>query len=147
MIKRTFAVILVISMLFAACPVVPITSASDVIPEEINASNYLSSYSATLYSTGTTGKLKLAYQVYAKNYMTKVGIYSMVVRNSDGSVYQTIWGSVANGLQASNALYHVGTYNLSLISGHSYYCVVTVIAKNSSGSDTRTITTSLVTCP
>ncbi len=146
MIKRIVSICLVAVLILAACPLK--VSANENPSDDINASSYLNSYAATLYSQGETGKLELSYQVYAKNYMTSVGIYKIVVRNANGSVYKTIWGTTTNGLLGSNAWYHCDEYTITgLVSGNQYYCSVTVIAENSSGGDTRTITTSLVTCP
>lgn len=145
MIKRVSLILLAVALLISALPLY--SSAVAPVGDEIEASNYLTSYAAVLYSEGTTGKLKLWYQVYAKATMTEVGVYKIVVRKSDGTLVRTIWGSTANGLMATNSVFHSGTYTLSLTSGTTYYCVVTVIAKNSSGSDTRTVTTAAVTCP
>ena len=80
--------------------------------------------------------------------MNTIGVYKIVVRKSDGTLNRTVWGSTANGLLKANDWRHFGTYTISgLTSGTTYYCTVTVIASDSSGGDTRTITTSLVTCP
>lgn len=144
--KRVLSTFLVIIMLISALPV----ASHAVVPgeDEIDASNYLTGYGTTLYSDGTAGKLKLWYEVYAKATMSSVGVSKIVVKKSNGTIERTIWGSTANGLQVANDWCHLGTYTISnLTSGTSYYCVVTVIAGNSSGADTRTITTSLVTCP
>lgn len=146
MIKRIIPICLTVVLILSVFSTM--LSANEVPSDEINASNYLNSYAATLYSEGITGQLELSYQVYAKNYMTSVGVYKIVVRNSNGTIYKTIWGSTANGLLASNAWYHCDDYTITgLVSGNTYYCSVTVIAENSSGGDTRTVTTSLVTCP
>lgn len=145
MTKKMLAGMLAFAILLSIVPMAVYAQAPE--GDDINASYYLSSYGVLLYSNGTSGKLKLDYEVYATNTMNTVGVYKIVVRKANGSVYKTIWGSTANGLEASNTWYKVGTYTLSLASGNSYYCDVTVIAANASGSDTRTITTSLVTCP
>lgn len=145
MIKRVSTIFLAVVLLLSALPFN--TSAANPVEDEIEASNYLTSYAAVLYSDGTTGKLKLWHQVYAKAAMSEVGVYKIVVKKSNGTVVRTIWGSTANGLLAANSVYHSGVYNLSLTSGTTYYCVVTVIAQNSSGADTRTVTTAAVTCP
>ena len=146
MIKKVISLSLALVLLICAFPVT--SHAVAPVQDEIEASYYLSEYGATLYSDGTTGKLKLAYQVYAKSTMSLVGVYRITVKKSDGTVVKTIWGSTTNGLLKANYWCHFGTYTITgLTSGTTYYCVVTVIAKNSSGSDTRSITTSLVTCP
>ena len=146
MTKRVLSILLVCAMLFTTLPM----TSHAVLPEhdEIDASNYLSGYGATLYSEGATGELKLWYEVYAKATMSSVGVSKIVVKKSNGTIVRTIWGSTTNGLLAANYWFHNGTYTISgLTSGTSYYCVVTVIAGNSSGADTRTVTTTAVTCP
>jgi hypothetical protein len=145
MSKKLCSIALALVLLVTACPFA--ASANEVVPDEIDASYYLSMYGAYLYSTGTPGKLKLAFQVYATGTMTKVGIYRILLRKSDGTVNQTIWGSTTNGLQAANTWFHTGDYTMTMVSGDTYYCTVTVVAQNSSGGDTRTITTNVITCP
>lgn len=143
--KRVLTILLVFALLLSALPVT--TNAAGPDEDEIEASNYLTLYGATLYSEGITGELKLWYQVCARETMNSVGISKILVKKSNGTIVQTIWGSTANGLLAANSIFHSGTYSLNLTSGNTYYCVVTVIAKNSGGSDTRTVTTTTLTCP
>jgi len=63
---------------------------------------------AILYATGTTGKLTLEFDVTAAGIMTRVGVYSIVVRNNDGTIHSTVWGSTANGLLKANTRCHAG---------------------------------------
>ena len=114
---------------------------------DTKASSYLNMYTASLSSKGITGKLTLAYQVFATRDMEKVGVWGIIVRNNDGTIYQIIWGTTANGLSTTNTWYHYGSYTLNLTSGNSYYCSVIFIAEDSNGGDTRRITTQHVTCP
>lgn len=144
MTKKIIALFLVAALLVAALPASVLAEKAE--PENTRASSYLSAYS-TYLKAGTAGKLRLPFVVQATGMMTQVGIFSIVVRNSDGSIYQTIWGSTANGLLKANGFYHTGVYTLNLISGNSYYCTVKFIAKDASGSDTRSMITSVVTCP
>lgn len=111
------------------------------------ASSYLSMYGAELYTTSTSGKLDLNFQVVATGTMDSVGVMSIIVRNNNGTIHSTIWGSTANGLLDSNTWLHAGDYTLNLTSGNTYYCTVVVIARDANGSDTRKITTSRVVCP
>ena len=142
--KRILALCLVITLLIAALPVC--ASAEDAEPEDTRSSAYLDMYSAIL-STSTTGHLKVTDLVYATDYMSAVGVFSITVRNNDGTIHQIIWGSTANGLLKANAWYHGGTYTLNLVSGNTYYCTVKIIARDANGGDTRTVTTAHVTCP
>lgn len=146
MTKRMLAAFLAFVLLICVFPVT--SQAAAPSQDEIEASYYLTEYGATLYSEGITGKLKLWYEVYATGTMTSVGVYKIVLKKSNGTIVRTIWGSTANGLLGANKSSHFGTYTISnLTSGTTYYCVVTVIARNSSGSDTRSVTTAAVTCP
>lgn len=145
MVKKILTTVLVLALLLASIPFASFGAAPD--QDEIEASNYFTAYGATLYSDGTTGKLKLWHEAYAKDTMNNIGVYKILVKKSNGTLVRTIWGSTANGLQATNNWYHYGTYTLSLTSGTTYYCVVTFVAGNSSGADTRTVTTTAVTCP
>ena len=140
----------VISVLLAFVIVasfLPYSSFADEEPNNPKASSYLNMYSASLSSKGVTGKLNLAFQVFATHNMSKVGVWGVYVRNSDGSIYQYIWGTTGNGLIATNTWFHAGSYTLNLISGNTYYCSVIVVAEDANGSDTRMITTQTVTCP
>lgn len=142
--KRIISIAL--ALILAITMVSPVIAAEPE-PDDINASNYLTAYGAYLYSDGTHGKLKLSYEVYATNYMSSVGVYKIEVRKSNGTLYQTIWGSTSNGLLATNAIQKTGVYTLNVTAGSSYYCKVTVIAEDSAGADTRTVRTGTVACP
>lgn len=111
------------------------------------ASSYLNMYRASLCPSGTSGKLALDFEVVATGYMDSVGVFGIFVRNNDGTIHSTIWGSTANGLLDSNTWMHAGEYTLNLTSGNTYYCTVIVVASDANGGDTRKITTSRVVCP
>lgn len=118
--------------------------------DELNdtkASSYLNMYTASLSSKGITGKLTLAYQVFATHNMDKVGVFGIIVRNNDGTIHNIIWGTTSNGLLNSNTWFHAGSYTLNLTSGNTYYCTVIFVAEDANGGDTRSITTQHVTCP
>ena len=142
--KKIIAILLAVTMLMAALPVS--VFAAEAEPEETRASDYLNAYSIYL-TTGTIGHLKLVYSVQATGMMTSVGVFSITVRNNDGSIHQIIWGSTSNGLLKANSWYNIGSYTLNLTSGNTYYCTVKIIAKDATGGDTRSVITSRVTCP
>lgn len=142
--KRIIAIGLALALLLAALPTG--ACAEEAETDETRASNYLNAYTAYL-TAGTTGHVRVNFAVYATNYMDIVGVFSITVRNDDGTIHQIIWGSTANGLERANYWCHANTYTLNLVSGNTYYCNVKVIAQDASGSDTRTITTSRITCP
>lgn len=143
--KRMISWLLAVLLLLSLAPISAF--AADEEPEDERSSSYLNSYWATLYATGTTGKLTLEFDVIATGIMTSIGVSSIMVRNNDGSLYSTVWGSTANGLLDTNTWMHSGSYTLNLISGHTYYCTVAFVARDASGGDTRKITTSRVVCP
>lgn len=143
--KRRISLILA-ALLLCAVLSVP-ASAGDAEPDGVNASNYFTQHSAKLKPGAAAGKLNLTYFMTTVTTMTTLGVFKIQLRNADGTVYWNVWGSTANGLLVTNAASHYGTYSLNAVSGNTYYCVVTVTARNAAGSDTRTITTGSVTCP
>lgn len=141
--KRIVAMILAFILMISSMPVTVSAQEED----DPRASRYLNMYSASLTSFGVTGQLNLAYEVYATDDMVDVGVFCLIVRNSNGTIHQTIWGSTTNGLLAANTWYHLGDYTLNLTSGNTYYCSVYFIAEDANGSDVRKITTQLAVCP
>lgn len=143
--KRILSVLLAVVMLLTIVPFSAIATGDE--PGSEKASSYLNMYTAGLNSTGASGKLTVTYQVVATRFMDNVGVFGILVRNNDGTIHSTIWGSTANGLLGANTWYHAGEYTLNLTSGNTYYCTIIVIAEDANGSDTRKITTSRVVCP
>ncbi len=143
--KRIVALFLAFTLMVLAVP--NTVFAFDEETNDIKASSYLDMYTAALISKGITGKLTLAYQVFATHDMQKVGVWGIYVRNSNGTIQQFIRGTVANGLLTTNTWYHDGSYTLNLTSGNTYYCTVIVVAEDANGGDTRSITTQQVVCP
>ncbi|MBQ1389688.1 MAG: hypothetical protein IIY78_08690 [Clostridia bacterium] len=142
--KKIVSILLALILMISSMPV---TVSAQEEEDDPRASSYLNMYSASLTSLGVTGELNLAYQVFATDDMVDVGVFCLIVRNSNGTIHQTIWGSTANGLLAANTWYHVGDYTLNLTSGNTYYCSVYFIAEDANGSDVRKITTQLAVCP
>lgn len=143
--KRLLSVFLAFAMVISFVPFSVFATGDD--PGDERSSSYLNMYSAELYATGTSGKLEVEFEVIATGYMDSVGVFGIFVRNNDGSIHSTIWGSTSNGLLDSNTWFHVGEYTLNLTSGNTYYCTVIFIARDANGSDTRKIITSRVVCP
>ena len=111
------------------------------------ASAYLSRYIATLSEGNAPGQLNIAFSVTASRVMTKVGVSRIDIYRSNGTYVTSINGSTANGLLALSTMHHSGTYTYNGISGVSYYAIVTVYAGDTTGSDTRTVTTNTVKAP
>ena len=110
-------------------------------PDSPDASAYISSYSVSIINGGS-GKLKVDFDVTATGVMTKIGATCINIYKCNGSYVGTIWNtdSGRSGMLGSNKIYHsdVETYN---VTPGSYYVVVTVYAKNSSGFDAIAVTT------
>ena len=139
MIKKIislFVAIAVFVMLFA----LPVAA-------DTRSSAYIMRTSAILTAGTSNGKIFVDYSITGRDTMATIGVSKIVVYRSNGTVYATYNGSVANGLMRQNALMASGTQTIYGVSGTSYYCAVTLYAGNSSGSDSRTITTGTVTAP
>lgn len=143
--KRILSALLAFAMLLSFIPFFAFATEEDSGGDR--ASSYLNMYGAELYASATSGKLDLVFEVVATGFMDSVGVFGIFVRNNDGTIHSTIWGSTANGLLDTNTWYHAGVYTLNLTSGNTYYCTVIFIASDANGGDTRKITTSRVVCP
>lgn len=113
----------------------------------INASDYLSIYSATAIAD-SNGRVSIWFDVNATRVMDLVGASNIVVQVNNNGVWSgvaTYFGSSTNGMLASNTYSHVGKVTYQGTQGKQYRALVTVYASNSSGSDSRTVTTNTVT--
>ena len=110
-------------------------------PDSPDASAYISSYSVSIINGGS-GKLKVDFDVTGTGVMTKIGATSIAIYKCNGTYVGTIryTDSGRSGMMGNNDYYHsdVETYN---VTPGSYYVVVTVYAKNSSGFDAISVTT------
>lgn len=109
------------------------------------ASTYFSSYNAAITSLGD-GKIKINVYANGKRTMTQIGATKVVLKESDGSGWTTVktfnYSSYPD-LMGYNQKSHVGSVSYNGISGKKYQAIVTFIAKDASGSDTKTYTTSI----
>lgn len=110
-------------------------------PDSPDASAYISSYSVSIINGGN-GKLKVDFDVTATGVMTKIGATCIKIYTCSGSHIATIWNtdSGRSGMLGSNDYYHSDVETYTVTPG-SYYVVVTVYAKNSSGFDAIAVTT------
>lgn len=111
------------------------------------ASDYFDAYDVWA-STGTKREVIISFDVLATDYMALIGSTCIVVQEkngSNGTGVATYFGSVANGILASNRDAHAGNITYVGTSGKQYRALVTVYAENSSGDDSRTIVTNSVT--
>lgn len=139
--KRLPALFVVITLLISCCQ---LAIASDIQPY---ASEYLSAYTVALGAGDNSGEVKLGYSIMATDQMTQLGISKVEIYKSNGSYVTTIYGNSKNGLMGYSTGYHGGAYIYTGTSGVSYYAKVTVYAKDSTGSDSRTVTTATATAP
>ena len=140
--KRIIAIILVAALLVAAY-------SADIFATDAEAagprsSTYISGYSATL-STGTQkGEVVLTFFISSgRTDLTKIGINNIVVYRENGTKVRSVGGSFENGLLKANARSYTSSYSLILTTGESYYMVITFVAGNASGVETRTFTTNV----
>ena len=142
--KRILSAALIFCLLLAALSS-PVIAGNDV--SGTRASAYLARYRVTLSQGDAPGELQLSFNVTAgRTEITKIGV-SQIRVYSGGQRVLTVNGSIANGLLAANRFTHAGDYTLHLTPGVSYYAVVTVMAMDNAGSDSRNVTTSTVTAP
>lgn len=112
---------------------------------DTRASNYISYCEVTL-SQGKTGEAILNYYVEAVTVSnTKIGISKIEIYTAFGDYVKTINGSTSNGLIVKSAKTHEGNYSITLPTGQIYYAYVTFIVENSTGSETKSISTNTLT--
>ncbi len=145
MIRRITAGLLAFVIMISLIPNSAFAQSND--ENDTRASSYLNMYSAALYPKSVSGKVDVAFEVFATGNMERVGVLEIIVRNNDGTIHNIIWGSLSNGLLDTNTWFHAGVYTLNLTSGNTYYCTVVVLARDANGGDTRRITTNHVVCP
>ena len=139
MLRKTYhfiAIILIISVLFSISAI-----AAYIPPDSPDASAYISSYSVSIINGGS-GKLKVDFAVTGTGVMSRIGATCIKIYKCNGSYVGTIWhtDSGRSGMMKSNDYYHTDVETYTVTPG-SYYVVVTVYAKNSSGSDALSVTT------
>ena len=140
--KRLITCVLAVVLLFSC---IPLASANSMA--ETRASEYLHGHTTYLTPGSSSGEVRLEYVVLATRVMNYVGVSKIVVYKSDGSYVTTITGTVSNGLLGTSDAHHPGNYIYHGTPGTSYYFAVTVYAGDSTGSDSRTVTTNTVKAP
>lgn len=113
---------------------------------ETKASARFSGYAASVVAAGN-GKLKIEFTVIGTNTMTKLGASVIDLYKSDGTHVTTIsYATKGNEyMMGYSTAYHSGSVPYSGVSGQRYYAVVKFLAKNNSGIETRTYTTTITT--
>lgn len=137
-ILKLISVILVIVFLVGA-PVYALAA-------EARASAWFSGYGASVVAS-SSGKINIEFTVVGTGTMTKLGASTIEIYKSNGTFVKSI-SYTANGngyMMGYNTAFHSGSVPYSGVAGQKYYAVVTFFARNSSGSDTRSYTTSITT--
>jgi hypothetical protein len=115
-------------------------------PAEARASDYISRCSASVTAAGS-GKIKVTFTVNGTGIMTSIGATKVEIKNSAGTTIQTYnyTNSGYSSMMGSNRSTYTSSVTYSGVFGATYYAIVYFKAANSSGSDTDTVTTYLVT--
>lgn len=113
---------------------------------EARASAWFSGYGASI-ATFSSGKMNVEFTVVGTGTMTKLGASVIDIYRADGTFMKTISYTTEGNeyMMGYNTAYHSGSVTFYGISNQKYYAVVTFFARNSSGADTRTYVTSIVT--
>lgn len=134
MIKRVIAVAMVCVMAFG----------SAALAAE-RASYYISYKGGGITPTGG-GNMRIVFSVTATGMMDELGAYSINIYNDDETwedvIYYTDPG--CSDMMTTDDYSWDGEVYWEGVSGESYYAVITFYAKNSSGDDYRSYTTSAV---
>ena len=110
------------------------------------ASYYISYKGGGITATGN-GNMRIVFSVTATGMMDELGAYSVCICNEDDDdvacIYYTDPG--CSDMMTTNDYSWDGSVNWKGVSGERYYAVITFYAKNSSGDDYRSFTTTTVT--
>ena len=138
-IIRFLAIILVFSLCFG--------SFSTVASAETTSSAYILMTGASITPGSSAGKISVNYTITGMGMMDTIGVLCIEVYRVNGMLFSTIYGSTSNGLLVNSSHVHAGSYEVSCIPGHSFYCEVTLIAAKNGGGDTRTLKTKTIIAP
>ncbi len=114
---------------------------------ENRASTTINSYNINLLAGKTSGEIRLSYDVRANKIADSLGLSSIEIYSSNGTLVETITGTSRNGLIQSDDFSHKGVYSYKGTSGTSYYMAVTLFAEIGDDYDSRVVTTSIVKAP
>lgn len=134
-LTRLITTILVLTLL--SCSAL----AQFVPPDSPDASSHISSCNAGVYNGGS-GKLKVQFTIYATGTMTKLGATTIRIYKSNGTFVTSIHytDSGRSLMMGNNNAYYTDTETITVSPG-TYYAKVYFYAKNSSGYDEVTYTT------
>ena len=137
-IISSLALILVFALSLA-----PAASASE---QEIQASEYLSSYSAYIYPEGN-GDISIWFDVQGTGIMDEIGALSIRLQNNSSGSWTTVktysYTNYPNMLGYDDRFY-VSSVDYSGVAGYSYRAEITVWAGKDGDGDSRVILTDAV---
>lgn len=142
MLKRFCVFIFSLSFLFVGCG-----NALASIDTEIQTSQTILKYAASVSAGTKNGQIKVSYNISSRGVASSIGISSIKIYATGEGCKATILGTTSNGLLANNTAKKAGTYTYSGDSGTSYYAVVTFTATVNGTSDWKTVTTNTVKAP
>ena len=137
---------LFLSMLLLLLMTLPVAAATPAPDDQVDpmSSAYISITSVT--PIGGNGQVKVNFSIVAKSPMVTLGATKVEIKNSSGTVVKTFSYTSTGGMIGYYKTAFTGSVTYTgATSGAKYYAVVTFKATNTSGSDTRTITTGYVT--
>jgi len=137
--KKTIIKTLSIVLVLVFC-LTPIASAS------VLASDFIYSSSISAVATGS-GKVDFKFSITATGKMTEIGVTKIEVKNSSGVTVKTFRNTDRDYsfMIGTNKTTHSGTVTYQGVSGNKYYAIAYFKAANSTGSDTASVPSILVT--
>jgi len=111
------------------------------------SSAYINAYAKTL--SASDKKLTVTYSIIGCGVMTSIGASSIKIYEKNGTAAWTVVKTFSypsdSSLRSSKTTVHASTVTYTGTAGRQYYAEIVFYAGNSNGSDTRTVTTSIVT--
>ncbi|NCB51560.1 MAG: hypothetical protein EOM54_06735 [Clostridia bacterium] len=117
---------------------------------QVNASDYISSYVASVQADGG-GDVTINFQIVGTGCMDQIGattIYLYEKNNGSTSLvatYSYTASQYADNMMGYNAYWKYGSVSYNGVSGREYYARVYFISSMDGGSDTRSYLTSTIT--
>lgn len=123
------------------CTVIMLISTCISVPAfaTARASSQISRYSMDVTSAGD-GQLKIKFSVSCEGLMDRLGAQSIAIYENSSSTPIASYGQYDSGMSKINSVKYSNEIYYSGTSGVQYRVTVTIFAKDSAGTDTRTQT-------
>lgn len=142
--KRTIAFLAVLALM-AGCLGTAYAAAPD--PDGPLASPTLNSYSVSLHPGDYRGELDITFDVTATDKASSLGVVSIDIYYTNGDLFDSVLGTVENGLKGSGVSYGRTYTYTDATPGVEYYVEVAVFAQIGTTFSSRTLKTSPVRTP